>query len=259
MEKVGLPNKSLCVHSSLRSFGFVEGGAKTVVSALINQNCTVVVPTFSYDFDVPPPKHIKLPVQNAYTYTPKEGIGKIYTPASNEIHSSMGVIPKYILSISGRVRGNHPLSSFTAIGSKAEEIIGKQTPDNVYAPLAEVCNDDGLLVLMGVNLTKATAVHYAEELAGRRMFIRWANDVFGNPIAVKIGGCSHGFNNLSRFVEPIEKNITVGNSLWRIFPLRSFVDIVAQTIQENPNITHCYNPDCEDCKDAIQGGPYYLP
>ncbi|MFX0095973.1 MAG: AAC(3) family N-acetyltransferase [Candidatus Hodarchaeota archaeon] len=197
IEEVGLSNKSLCLHSSLRSFGFVEGGAKTVVDALIKQNCTVVVPTFSYDFSIPPPKDITLPLQNALkpselNYTPKAGVNKVYSPASNEIHKSMGIIPKYVLSIAGRMRGNHPLGSFTAIGSKAKEIIEKQTPDNVYDPLTELSKDNGLLVLMGVDLTTATAIHYAEELAGRRMFIRWTNDVFGSPIMVKIGGCSYG-------------------------------------------------------------------
>ncbi|MFX0095972.1 MAG: hypothetical protein ACFFBD_29810 [Candidatus Hodarchaeota archaeon] len=63
--------------------------------------------------------------------------------------------------------------------------------------------------------------------------------------------------DLSSTVKSIEKNIRVGNSLWRVFPLRSFVEYAARAIRENPNITHCNNPTCIDCRDAIRGGPYY--
>ena len=37
----------MVVHSSLASFGRVEGGAAAVVQAFLDEGCTIVVPAFS--------------------------------------------------------------------------------------------------------------------------------------------------------------------------------------------------------------------
>ena len=52
---LGLSGRPLCVHPSLRSFGWGEGGASAVVEGLLSEGCTVMVPMFSYTFAVPPP------------------------------------------------------------------------------------------------------------------------------------------------------------------------------------------------------------
>ena len=38
-------SKVVCIHSSLKSFGFVKGGAQTIVNAF-RQGYTILVPTF---------------------------------------------------------------------------------------------------------------------------------------------------------------------------------------------------------------------
>jgi aminoglycoside 3-N-acetyltransferase len=48
LRELGLEQVPVIVHSSLRSFGQVEGGAETVVSALMTTFNTVLVPTFTY-------------------------------------------------------------------------------------------------------------------------------------------------------------------------------------------------------------------
>ena len=64
---LGLAGQAVCVHSSLRSFGRVQGGAREVVDAFLRLGCTVVVPTFSYGFSVPPPPELR-PSQNGWQY-----------------------------------------------------------------------------------------------------------------------------------------------------------------------------------------------
>jgi aminoglycoside 3-N-acetyltransferase len=44
---LGLQDKPLCIHTSMRSFGWVEDGAQTVVDGILDAGCTVLVPTFS--------------------------------------------------------------------------------------------------------------------------------------------------------------------------------------------------------------------
>ena len=55
-----LSGKIVVVHSSLASFGTVEGGAAAVVQAFLDEGCTIVVPAFSYWCEVSPPAGIRL-------------------------------------------------------------------------------------------------------------------------------------------------------------------------------------------------------
>jgi len=47
IRELGLSGRPVCVHSSLRSFGIVTGGAETVVQAFVEEGCTLLVPTFA--------------------------------------------------------------------------------------------------------------------------------------------------------------------------------------------------------------------
>ena len=69
------------------------------------------------------------------------------------------------------------------------------------------------------------------------------------------GGCSEGFENLAPALAHLEQRVTVGKSLWRIYPFREFVDAAAAEIRRDPSITHCGDPDCVRCNDAVKGGP----
>jgi aminoglycoside 3-N-acetyltransferase len=183
---------------------------------------------------------------------------KIFTVESNDIHDSMGLLPKTLLNMPSRKRGYHPLCSFTAAGKYADELIRNQSPMSVYMPFQKLCELQGYVLLMGVNLTRATIIHYAEQRAGRNPFLRWALDMDGNAAYQQMGGCSSNFDLFGPMLAPIEKNITVGQSLWRCFPANEMADICARAIKENPNITHCGNPNCDRCNDAVQGGPIII-
>jgi aminoglycoside N3'-acetyltransferase len=262
LETWKLNNRVVCLHSSLKSFGYVEGGVKTIVDAFLEKECTLMVPSFSYNYSVGPPADDR-PVRNGMDYenysTEREISSKIFTPATEDLSiKEMGQIPQEVLSRSGRIRGMHPINSFTALGSKAEELISTQNRINIYAPFEKLCEMDGFILLMGVGLTKMTALHYAEERAGRNLFIRWAKGPDHNPQSLSVGGCSSGFDNFSPFLEPVEKRQQVGESLWRLFPIKEAVNRAAKAMKENPDISHCSQIDCERCRDAAAGGPFYL-
>lgn len=42
---LGLSGAALCVHASLRSFGWVDGGAAVVIEGLLAEGCTVMLRT----------------------------------------------------------------------------------------------------------------------------------------------------------------------------------------------------------------------
>lgn len=254
---LGLTGRDVCVHASLRSFGVRADG---LLDAFLEEDCTVLVPTFSDMFEALPVKEY-MPGQNgagdySYFYEKEYADAGFYTPDSNRVSvEEMGLFPKMVLEHPDRVRGGNRLNSFAAVGRHAQMLVSGQTDRDVYAPLQKLYEADGYVLLMGVGLDRATAIHYAEQVAGRNPFIRWSKDDRGNTVPVSAGGCSDGFEQLAGILKSYEKTVTVGRSLWRCYRVRDLVDVCVAAIRENPGITHCGNADCSRCNDAILGGP----
>lgn len=253
-----LVDRVVCVHASLRSFGHVIGGASTVVQALLDAGCTLLVPTFSYTFAIAPPPTLQV-ARNGWEYGhhygPRAEKGKVYTTTTQEIDADMGAIPAAVLKFSDSVRGNHPLNSFSAVGPQAATLIAGQQPLDVYAPLRALVEAEGYVLLMGVTLESMTLLHHAEQVAGRVAFRRWAHDPQGQPQMVEAGSCSDGFEQLAPLLQPWPRALKVGQSQWQLFPAAPTLAAAAAAIRENPHITHCGRADCERCRDAMLGGP----
>jgi aminoglycoside N3'-acetyltransferase len=255
--KLGVGSLPVCVHASLRSFGIVEAGADTVIDALLAEGCTVMAPTFTEAFAVAPPSHRLLP-RNGWTGGESLGVEprrEIYAPDTTAIDRDMGAIPAALVRREGRVRGNHPLDSFTALGPLATELISPQTSDDVYAPFRVLAEHGGFVLLMGVGLTRMTLLHEAERVAGRTLFRRWAPGPDGEPTMATTGGCSEGFDAFEPYLRVLARETRVGASRWRAFPAEATIAAAAAAIRGRPDITHCRNPSCTRCDDAIAGGP----
>lgn len=254
--ELSLSGRALCVHSSLRTFGHVEGGADTVVSALLAEGCTVLVPTFSYGFGIAPPPGSR-PAQNGWDYGKKvesPGAGRLFVSATNEVDADMGVVPAAVLARANRARGRHPLDSFAGLGPLADALVSGQTPLDVYAPLRALASVGGWIVLMGVGLERLTLLHAAEQRAGRRLFRRWANGL-GGPEEVECGGCSEGFGSLEPALSSLARRARVGASPWVAYPAAETLDAAAAAIRADPEITRCGRSGCDGCADAVAGGP----
>ena len=257
IRSLGLSRRPLCVHSSLRSFGWVEGGADAIIDAFLDEGCTLVVPAHSYFFAVGPPPGLR-PERNGWEYDHVQDwpdLDRTFSVGSNEISDEMGAIPAAVLQRAGRVRGDHPIDSLAAIGPLAQDLIRVQTPTDVHAPFARLCEAAGHALLMGVGLDSLTLLHYAEQLAGRRPFIRWANGPGGEVLEVRTGSCSDGFPKLDATLAPVERRAQVGNSVWRAFPAAEVVEIAVRAMTDDPSVTRCKRGDCGRCRDAILGGP----
>jgi aminoglycoside N3'-acetyltransferase len=255
ISRLNLSEQVVCLHSSLRSFGRVAAGSMGVIQAFLDEGCTILVPTFSSNFAIAPPAHLRFE-RNGWNYEdkPQPDSEKIYSPDTLEIDRDMGVIPATILTLPDHLRGNHPFDSFTAIGNRAAELTANQNPLNVYAPLDVLIKLEGFVLLIGVGLERMTLVHLAEKEAGRTLFRRWAKDPNGQPITVEVGGCSEGFGKLESYLQPVMKKVFVGQSDWKLFPARETVELAAAVIRANPQITHCGIESCERCDDAVAGG-----
>ena len=251
----GLSNKVLALHSSIKSFGHLEGGPDTLIHAFMEAGCTLLVPAFTYACHVAPQRGIYLNgIDPAFVPDASRMVVE-FDPECTLASPEMGSLPARILQTAGRARGQHPLNSLTALGPHAKAIITEQGPLNVYGPYKWVYDrPPAFLVLLGVDLTKATPIHFAEQRAGRRLFRRWGREA-GRIVESETGGCSEGFNRLLPCVETIEHKLFVGPSLWRIYPFRDFIDRVSAVIRTDPSITHCDDAACVRCRDAGLGGP----
>ena len=257
LERLGLAGQTVCLHSSLRSFGPVEGGAETLVSAFEAAGCTLIVPAFTYRTHIStPPEHF-LPRNGESRDRPASSGQALqaFEPGDPHVTPEMGAIPAALVRHPAMRRSTHPLNSFAALGP-ASGIVAGQTLADIYAPYkALYASGQGFLLLAGVGLDCATPIHFAEELAGRGLFQRWALDSTLGPVRCSVGGCSDGFERLAPTVADIERRERVGESRWRIFPFREFVEACTERIRREPGITHCEDPACERCRDAVAGGP----
>src|SRR5256885_4835597 len=93
LTQLGLSDQRVVVHSSLRSFGHVEGGAETVISALQSVCRTVLMPGFQCAANkvLPPPE--QRPQQNGCDYAVHFNLSQPPEPFDVEkfpIHPKMG-------------------------------------------------------------------------------------------------------------------------------------------------------------------------
>lgn len=229
-----------------------------MVDAFLNGGGTLLVPTFAREaFAVTPPPPELRPGRNGTDYDalPTKDTLRVFSPADDDVGTEMGAIPAEVLRRHGRERGNHPLCSFAAIGPEARPLTEHQTPTDVFAPLEVLARDGGFIVLADVGLDRMTLLHYAEQVAGRTLFRRWAR-LAGRAVAmVAVGGCSEGFGRFDDELRPIETRVTVGGSRWRVFPAQAAVEVAAAAIKRDPSMTSCGAPGCERCPDAVLGGP----
>jgi aminoglycoside N3'-acetyltransferase len=235
VRNLGVAGLPLCVHSSLRSFGRVEGGVATVVDGLLGEGCTLMVPTFTEGRGaVPPPpgRHLKRSAGGDASFDDEST--RFFETTSEYVDSKMGAIPAEVLRRPTRVRGNHPRDSFSAVGSLASELIDAQRPLRVFAPLQALADLSGVVILLGVGLNRVTLLHYAEQLAGRRLFRRWSRSPNGQTVESEEGGCSSGFENLRPILASVERTLTVGQSRWRVFPAGPTLDLAAAAIRDDP-------------------------
>ncbi|MEK7474406.1 MAG: AAC(3) family N-acetyltransferase [Candidatus Coatesbacteria bacterium] len=253
--RAGLEGVPAEVHSSLRSFGRVDGGADTVVAALTKTAALIAVPTFCWDASVRHATRDHVEHNAAEEPDPLDPGHPIpFDPATSRIDDDMGRIAKTVAGWPGARRSGHPLVSWAAWGAGAEAVVRDHGWDDAFRPIKRVVDLNGSILLLGVTLTSCTAVHLAEEMAGRRSFIRWAQGADGVVRRARTGGCSEGFDNLLPHLRDVIRETTIGSARVIIAPLAPFLGRVAAIIRRTPEITMC-RARCDRCRAAVAGGP----
>jgi aminoglycoside 3-N-acetyltransferase len=254
--RLGLTGKSVAVHTSLRSFGRIEGGAKAVIHGLQSVCPTILMPGFQCAAKVLPPPE-KRYRQNGCDYTLHFDLHNPPRPFVVEtapLHPKMGAVSETFARQAGVLRSNHPWHSWLGTGEHAAAWLADHPWETTNRPLETLTAAGGFVVLLGVDLSSCTAVHLAEERAGRRPFIRWAIDERGVIREVATCGCAKGFAALAPHCRHLFRVDRIGDCLAQAAPLGELLDCLARVIRAQPELTRC-SPDCLRCRDAILNGP----
>ncbi|MCR5229352.1 MAG: AAC(3) family N-acetyltransferase [Solobacterium sp.] len=166
LRSVGVgPNMILEVHSSLSSFGYVSGGARTVVDALLEleeEGGTILMPTQTADNS--DPSGWKNPPAAPQIWDQIRESMPAYDAELTDVQY-MGDIVENFRNREGTVCSNHPNCSYTAWGRYAKLLCNRQS---VHFPLAEESPSarlyelKGYVLLLGTDFDKVTSLHLAE-------------------------------------------------------------------------------------------------
>lgn len=261
LEKLGLSHQDIAVHASLRSFGPVHGGAQSIVDALTGLAGTILMPAFcSIGRTQAPPGD--RPEQNAWDYDAVRveadtvqafDPGDFACDAGLDV-AEMGWIAATLLQQPGTLRSQHPSVSWAALGTQAAWYTADHTPEDPNQPLKRLVQKQGCILLLGADLTACTAVHLAEERAGRRPFIRWVQYADGEIRRIREYGCSNGFGKLAPAVEGLARSVRIGNCHAICYPIAPFVEVLTRQLIAQPELSLCGHALCR-CQDAVRGGP----
>jgi aminoglycoside 3-N-acetyltransferase len=171
-------------------------------------------------------------------------MAEFYTPRM-PADPLMGIIPETLRTHAGTERSIHPIQSFAGIN--AINLLKAQTMEDPLGPLGALEKDGGWVVLMGVNHTVNTSIHYAEKLAERKQFLRWALTPKGVLECPGFPGDSAGFQAIAPDIEKFTRKVQIGAANVQAVPLAMLFKVVVTRIKKDPLALLCQQADCERC------------
>lgn len=234
LSDLGLPQGAeVLLHSSLRSFGYVEGGADAVIDGLldcIGPEGTLIVPTLTFrGFDTTRPVF-----------------------DSRTLPSETGKITETVRQRPGALRSLHPLSSVAALGARAQEYTATHgpTPCGPQSPYWKLWERNGWIVFAGAHFGSNSCFHVAEEIVSPPYLsydIEPDVQVINRHGQVTTGtfrryACARlGIRRYLQKMEPIYRERgaivqgTIGSSLIQVIRAKDSVDLAVEILQKDPD------------------------
>ncbi len=233
------------VHASLSSVGDIRGGAETMLGALSMLTNGVMAPAFTYKTMLIPETG---PDDNAIDYGTGKNLNRMAEFFTPEMPADplMGVLSECLRKQPGAKRSAHPILSF--VGTNVDAALSSQTFEEPLAPIGTLAQEDSIVLLIGVNHTVNTSIHFAERLAGRKQFTRWALTPQGVKECPGFPACSDGFEQASAYLEGITRTSRVGSARVRAIPLQPMISTLTNVIREQPDAFLCHKAGCLRCE-----------
>lgn len=228
------------VHSSLKSFGFVEGGAQTVINALmeiITPQGTILMPTFNHGAPF------------------EEGGTGYFDPG--ETSTTNGAIPDRFWRLPDVRRSLDPTHAFAAWGKNSRrytEFHHRTLTMGSQSPLGLLCADDGYGLLLGVGYGSNTFHHVVEMSTGAPCL---GQRTEAYPVVLpdgrRVQGRTWGWREAScpltdhvayqHEMEKRHQTTWIGSSRVILFRLKDCFEVIANMLQKGKD--GC--PPCSGC------------
>jgi len=246
LQELGLRSgDKVLAHTSLSSLGIVEGGARTVIEALLE----VIGPQGT--------------LMMAYFYPLYDGVFDYNNPP----RPYTGAVPRLLRTWPGAILSTHPSHAVVALGPDAQRLteghhrvsaVGKDSP------IDRIAQAGGKVLLLGVKQWANTTIHTGEAYArppywGQprpdRPAGRWAilpDTPPGQKVWVPLPetpGDSAGFHKIEPLL--VERGLItfarIGRARCRLMPGRGLVETVVEFLRRDPAGLLCDSPDCPFC------------
>ncbi|MBT2410008.1 AAC(3) family N-acetyltransferase [Streptomyces sp. ISL-12] len=218
----------LLAHSSLRSLGWVCGGAVAVVQGLLDAlgpDGTLVVPTQTADLS--DPALWENPPVPAEWWPAIRTAMPPYDPRTTPARG-VGVVPETVRTWPGALRSAHPQTSFAAVGPRAAEVVADHATDcrlGERSPLATLERLGARVLLLGAGYASCTAFHLAEYRIPAPLVEVGRPGPYGWERVTEVSITSDRFDELGHDFErdrPVVRG-TVGAADARLFPVADAV------------------------------------
>lgn len=247
-----LKGQAVIAHGSFKSLGGVQGGPRVVIDALVKICGALVMPTFTYQTMVTP---LVGPPNNGLDYAAEEmnrarqdrysSLDAVTFQRDMPVDPEVGILSETLRRHAGAERSLHPILSFAGIN--ADFAIQRQTIYDPFAPIGALAEKNGWVVLIGMDHTVNTSIHYAEKLAGQKQFLRWALVHRRIVECPNFPGDSSGFDKISRYLETDVETVTIGEARVQAVQLNRLIDRAKILLKANPLALLCQRNDCPRC------------
>ena len=231
---------------SLKSIGRVDGGADTLLEALleaVGPAGTIVTDSFVNVYPLP---------------LSKENSQKL---SSRSTPSYAGALANSLIRHPRAFRSTHPVQKFAAVGARAEELMSAHTPhSDAYGVLRVMTEEGGRNLKIGSE-EKTVGVgttHVAIGLLRLRQKRPRAGRAYaddgGRVGAFErdwAGACARGFVNFMPYYQPASAILSegrVGLAEAKITDMKRTLDVELDLLRKNPSLLMCDDPACVDCR-----------
>lgn len=246
LRHVGLKeNDVVMVHTSLKSMGYVCGGAQTVIEALIEvvgKEGTIMMPTQSWR-NLDPMEGVHWEADEDDWQLIRDNLpayDKDITPTN-----TMGAVAEMFRKWPGCIRSDHPARSVCAYGKYAQYLTENHDLSNIFgegSPVSRLYKLGAKVLLLGVGYDKNTSIHLADvraEYPGKHMCTQYSaimedgKRVWKKYETLYVDG--EDFEEIGRSFEedrPVSKG-NLGGAQIRLIKQRDIVDYAIEWIEKN--------------------------
>ncbi|HKK69264.1 MAG TPA: AAC(3) family N-acetyltransferase [Bacteroidales bacterium] len=252
IRKLGVRNGDMLhLKVSMRSIGYVEGGANTLLQALLDvvgEEGTLVSDAFISTYPLPlEPEQEKL-------------IADDYTP------SYAGAFANAMIKHPRMHRSKHPVQKYAAIGKDAERLCHNHTPESGgYDLLHQMAEEGAKNLTIGKKVAGVGTTHVAIDLLGfKRKQINRGIHYRDEDGIVKLagvnwnGGCAKGF---PKFIPHYFKqgavlaDGNVGEARGLLTSMKRTLEIELDILKKDPAFFFCGDKTCYSCQMTWDHSP----